>query len=246
MEHSPDDIVEADVHSGLASFPVLSDATPEMISELEQACRWIRVKPNVLLMRHDDMHDNVAYFLITGTVRVFFPVKRRDRDVNFAELGPGAVFGELAAIDRRGRSADIETMTECVLAACPEDIFIEALQIIPGMSFRLLVKFAGIIRESDRHITRLAALSAVQRVYLELLRLALPDISGNGSWVISPAPLHKDIANWAGTTTDVVGRAIGQLMRGGLLQRRGPLLHIPDRGRVEALARVAEPDDLEI
>lgn len=246
MEHSLDDIVEADVRTGLAVCPVLADALPEMLAELEQACHWIRVKPNVLLMRHDDMHDNVAYFLISGAVRVFFPVKRRDREVNFAELGPGSVFGELAAIDRCGRSADVETVSESVLAVCPDDVFITALREIPGMSYRLLLKFASIIRESDRHITRLAALSAVQRVYLELLRLSLPNISGDGTWVISPAPLHKDIANWAGTTTDVVGRAIGQLMRGGLLARRGPVLHITDRARVEALARIAEPDDVEI
>mgnify|MGYP001805857636 CR=1 FL=1 len=231
--------------AGLAALPLLEGLPLQAVLTLEQACRWLRVAAGVVVVRHDDPDDDAVYFLISGGARIFFRMPHQEREVNFAVVGAGDMFGELAAIDGLGRSASVMTTEETVLAACPRPVFLEALQRWPQLTFRVLLKFARMIRHSDQQIMRLAALPAIQRVYLELLRLAVPDVSGDGTWVITPAPLHKDIANWAGTTTDVVGRAVGQLMRADLLRRHGPGLQIIDRLRVEMLAHVPGGDVME-
>ncbi|CAK0771263.1 CRP/FNR family transcriptional regulator, cyclic AMP receptor protein [uncultured Gammaproteobacteria bacterium] len=228
----------AEAKTGLASCAMLEDLPPEVMARLERACRWLRLPPDSIVFRHEDPVDAV-YFLISGTVRVF--VSTKGRQVNYAELGPGQVFGELAVIDGLPRSADVMTVTEAVLAACPSQTFIDALKRHPQMAFGMIKKLVAMIRQADDKINRFSAMSGVQRVYLELLRLTTPDISGDGTWVISPVPLHKEMAAWAGTTPDVVGRALGHLMRANLVQRRGGALQVLDRKRIEML--VESPSD---
>lgn len=229
--------IEPEKRTGLSVCPLVRDLPPEALEQLERKCRWLRVPPGRIVVRHEDPSDAV-YFIISGLVRVFFRVAG-EQEINFAQFGPGDMVGELAAIDGRERSADVVTVNETVLAACPSAHFREALLHYPQLTFGVLQKFAAIIRRADQQIQRFVALTSVQRVYLELLRLAAPDISGDGTWIISPAPLHKEIASWAGTTPDVVGRAIGHLMKANLLQRRGPNLQIIDRPRIETLATVS-------
>ena len=214
IEYDPE-ACKTDNRAGLEVCPLLKALSPDAIRDVEQACNWYVVPPEQIIVKHHDPSD-AAYFIISGIVRVFSRVQQQE--INFAQFGPGDIFGELGAIDGQERSADVVTVTETHLAALQRPVFHDVLLRHPQLTFGLLVKFAGIIRRSDQQIMRFASLTAVQRVYLELLRLAAPDISGDGTWIISPAPLHKEIASWAGTTPDVVGRAIGHLMRASLLQ----------------------------
>lgn len=222
--------------TGLAVCPLLQDIPPEGLRELERKCQWQRLPAGELVVQHGAPPDEV-FFIISGRIRIFYRMNGQ-QEVNFAQLGPGDVFGEVAAIDGLGRSADAVTEVESVLASCEGAVFRQTLLDHPRFALGVLTKFAGIIRRADQQIRRLAGLTGVQRVYLELLRLAIPDASGDGTWIISPAPLHKEIAGWAGTSTDIVGRALGHLMKANLLQRRGARLQIIDRERIEALAAV--------
>jgi CRP/FNR family transcriptional regulator, cyclic AMP receptor protein len=174
-------------------------------------------------------------------VRIFHQLQGK-REVNFAEINAGDAFGELSAIDGGGRSADAVAAMSSVIAICPRQTFLDTLLDHPMLARRLLEKLTGIIRKADRRIANLAAMTGSQRVFAELLRLAVPDVERQGTFVISPAPFHKDIAAWAGTATDVVARAIAHLMKAGLLVREGSSLAITDRARIEALVRTFDSD----
>ena len=154
--------------TSLAMCDVLKDLSVEQRRTVEQACRWLRLPAGHILFRHDDPPDAV-YFVATGLIRAFLPVD--GLEVNYAQFGPGDMFGELAGIDGRERSADVVTVTESVVAACQRPLFLEFLGRYPGLSLRLLVRLATIIRQSSQRIAEFSALTDVQRVYLELLRL---------------------------------------------------------------------------
>jgi CRP-like cAMP-binding protein len=206
----------------------------EAIKRIEDACEWSRLPPGSVVFRQGEPSYTV-HFIVHGTVRIFFRTQN-EQEVNYAQFSDGHMFGELAAIDGMERSADVITMTDSLIATCPREVFIEALQTYPQLGYALVLRYAAILRQADQRITSFSTQSPIQRVYQELLRLATPETSGDGTWEISPAPLHKDIAAWAGTTPDVVGRAIGTLMRSNLMRRRMGGLQMLDRRRLEMLA----------
>ncbi len=225
---------------GLDVCAMLDVLPRSAIQTLQGQCQWLRAQPDTTLVQHDAPPDYV-YFLTSGKVRVCFRLPGKP-EVILAELGVGEVFGELAALDGRGRSADVVAAEVSILAACPKAVFHDILRSYPELGYRFLLRFANIIRRSDTQIMRLAALTSVQRIFLELLRVSVPDVSGDGTWLVSPAPLHRNIAAWAGTTPEDVGRAIGHLMRASLIRREGPDLRILDRGRIELLAMMPSED----
>ncbi|HYD32468.1 MAG TPA: Crp/Fnr family transcriptional regulator [Azospirillaceae bacterium] len=226
-------IDRAQALEGLGGCPLLTGVPAADVAAMEQASRWLAVPANTLVVRRDEP-DTAVYFIVSGWVRIFHHEQQSFR-VALAECGPGDLFGDLAAVDGRPRSADVETLRDSILVVCPHEVFLEAVQTHPSLAFAMLNRFAEIIRHSDHLITRLALYSGVKRVYQELLRLARPEALGSAIWIITPVPRHRDLALWAGTTTDVVGRALGQLMRNELLWRRGSALVLADRGRIEAL-----------
>ena len=225
-------------NTGLGVCELFADMAPEALAALERSCHWLRLPMGHILFRHDDPPDAV-YVVVEGAVRAFMPVQD-GMEVNYALFGPGDMFGELAALDGRERSADVQTTADSLVAACPRPVFLETLRTHPELGLRLLIRLADVIRQSSQRIAEISGLTEVQRVYLELLRLAVPNPEGDGHWEIRPVPLHKEIAGWAGTTTDIVGRALGHLMKAGLVQRRSGALLVLDRKRIETMAREAQ------
>jgi CRP/FNR family cyclic AMP-dependent transcriptional regulator len=224
----------------LSRCALLSGLPTETIRAIEDACIWSDCAAGEIILHADDKLDSV-YFVVEGAVRIFHQLQGK-REVNFAEINAGDAFGELSAIDGGGRSADAVAAVSSVIAICPRQTFLDTLLDHPMLARRLLEKLTGIIRKADRRIANLAAMTGSQRVFAELLRLAVPDVERQGTFVISPAPFHKDIAAWAGTATDVVARAIAHLMKAGLLVREGSSLAITDRARIEALVRTFDSD----
>ena len=106
----------------------------------------------------------------------------------------------------------------------------------PELAMDLLLRLANIIRSCDNRIMDLSTLGAVQRVYLELLGLAVRDPSGSDAWVISPVPAQREIASQASTARETVARAISELVADEVVTREGKSLYIHDRARLEALA----------
>jgi CRP/FNR family cyclic AMP-dependent transcriptional regulator len=226
---------------GLSRCSLLAGLPEATVQAIEDACVWYRCESGEIILHADDKFDSV-YFVVEGSVRIFHQLQGK-REINFAEIGTGSVFGELSAIDGGGRTADAITAEASVIAVCPRQTFLDNLMDHPMLAIRLLQKLTGIIRKSDQRITNLAGMTGSQRVFAELLRLSAPDVERPGSYSISPAPYHKDIASWAGTTTDVVARAIAHLMKAGLLVRHDSNLAITDRGKVEVLLKTFQNDD---
>ena len=83
---------------------------------------------------------------------------------------------------------------------------------------------------------------AVQRVYLELLRLAQLYAATSTNWVIWPIPTQATIAGRASTSRETVARAMGQLAGDNVIERKHKTLYIRDRDRLEQLAAVFDPD----
>jgi len=215
----------------LRDVALLGSLAETELRALEQRCRWRRFGAGQQIVDRQS-EDRSVFFVVEGRVRVV-DYSPGGREVIYAVLGPGSHFGELAAIDGRGRSASVLAIEDCVLAQITPADLDSLLRRFPDLALALIRHLVEIIRTSDERISELSTLGAMQRVGRELLRLAEPGAAGALS--ISPLPTQSSIASQTGTTRETVARTLAQLAQEGLIERQGRRLRIPDRARLEAL-----------
>jgi len=220
---------------GVKLFQKLS---AEAISEIEAMCKWQEYGPDEAIIDATvEPPRDAVYFVVSGGVRVATSTGQAG-EIAFIDLGAGAHFGELSAIDGQPRSANVFSKGNCIVAYVESAKFNAILSSNPQVSFALLQHLTSIIRNNNKRIVDLSTRTDVQRVYSELLRISEPDPKGDGSWLITRMPKHKEIAAWAGTNEESVATALGQLIKVGLAKRRYPSLHITDRAKVRLLAEL--------
>ncbi|MCG8545892.1 MAG: Crp/Fnr family transcriptional regulator, partial [Alphaproteobacteria bacterium] len=159
------------------------------------------------------------------------------REVTFDDLEAGESFGELAALDSQPRSANVVALEDTTVASLTHDAFRELLLEHPELALKILVVMAGIIRTSTERIMDLSTLGANNRVHAELLRLAKPGMREDNTAVITPIPIHGDIASRVSTTRETVARVLGDMSRNELVKREEDKLIILD---VEYLSDMVE------
>ncbi|WP_416896651.1 MAG: Crp/Fnr family transcriptional regulator [Minwuia sp.] len=220
---------------------LLGGLAPEQIEALERRCTWRRFKNGEqVLDRNSDSRD--VFFVVEGEVQIV-NYSASGREIAYATVKTGGYFGELAAIDGEPRSASAVAQGACVLAQVSPSVFMDFVGESPSVGQRVMKRLARIIRTCDERIMDLSTLGAVQRVYLELLRLAEEDPVTQGAWVIYPMPTQSNIAARASTTRETVARVISQLAQEELVKKKGKSLYLWDRDALAIRAEKMSPNE---
>lgn len=180
--------------------------------------------------------DNV-FFIVSGIVRAV--TQMGGRNVLLREMKAGEFFGELAALDGQPRSAGIMSQTDVVLASMPSSVFRRAMHDHADVCDQIVAHLAGQIRALANRVTEFSSLDVRIRVYAELLRMARPETGDVTRAIISPPPVHADIASRIGTRREAVARECKDLERQGLLERRRGALVLTDTARLQTLIEEA-------
>lgn len=116
----------------------LSDAPARELEALARACDELVVDSGAVLMTQG-AYDASVMLIVDGTATV------SKRGVTVATVGPGDVIGEVAAIDRRPRTATVVAETAMhLLVVGPRDT--EAFLAHPAVSRVMLTKLASRFR----------------------------------------------------------------------------------------------------
>ncbi len=218
----------------LDGIRLLAPLSPADRAKLAARCAWRRFRSGEqVLSRESDNRD--VLFLVTGRLRIV-NYAASGREIAYGVVEAGAHVGELAALDGGPRSASVEAIDDCLVASLPSVPFHELLLGHPSLAVAMLKNLARIIRQTDERIAELSVLSAMQRIFRELHRLARPGPDGTS---IQQLPTQEQLAAVVGTTRETVARALGQLARDGIVRRRGRELLIL---RPEQLEELSEPD----
>lgn len=228
----------------LDGIELLRGIAPDDLRQLEKQCTWRRYASGEQVLDRNSASRDV-FFVAQGRVNIV-NFSLSGREVAYAGVGEGGYFGELSSIDNEPRSASVVAAERCLLASLAPEPFNDILLRYPKVMHEVLGRLARIIRNSNERIMDLSTLGAVQRVYLELLRMAEPDPLTADSWVIYPLPTQSQIAGRASTTRETVARVISQLQASGIVKRKEKSLYIRDRARLEAVAaRLGDHDNAE-
>jgi CRP-like cAMP-binding protein len=206
--------------------PALSDAF------LARA-RSLRIrKQQIVIAEGSDSTD--VYLVQSGKLRISL-VAANGREVVLRDLGPGAIFGEMAAIDHALRSASVSAIEDSSLACLRGDEFVRFLGDVPQAGLWMTRQLTARIRDLTEKITGLATLPVAGRVQRELLRLAA-EADGDGDHaVIRPMPTHAEIAARIGTHREAVTRELNLLAQDGILTQSGRRAEILSVSRLHAL-----------
>lgn len=218
----------------LSDIELFSELTPEEVADVQALCQWQTFAAGDEIFTKSTTSRDV-FLVVAGKVRIV-NFSLTGREVAYAEIGAGACFGELSAIDGKPRSASIVALEEGVLGSLAPDDFLNILQKFPSVGLKILQKLASMVRSADERIMDLATLSAYQRVYRKLLDLARPDPVRPDSWLIYPLPTQAKIAAQASTTRETVARVLGQLGTDEIVERKGKTLYVRDMEQLSILA----------
>jgi len=232
--------VNQDSNESLSRVRLLHDLSSEAIKSLEKRSRWRRYARDEQILDRDSESRDV-FLVVKGSVEVI-NYSLSGREVAFGHVPEGGYFGELSAIDGGRRSANIVAVEDSVVLVVPPDIFTEILTHNPPATMQVLRRLAHIIRTADDRIMDLSTLKAVQRVYIELIRLSELD-EKTGQCLVRPLPTQRDIARRASTSRETVARVLGQLARTGIVDRKGRTLHILNMDRLTEMTDALEGDE---
>jgi CRP-like cAMP-binding protein len=176
---------------------------------------------------------DAAYILIEGEA-VATQNSADGKMVNYRDILPGDLFGEIAALDGGPRSADVVARADCVLAALPRQDFEAALVASPTLALVMLRHLTTLVRLSTERVFVGVTMTVRQRLIHELLSRATPSAAGGQALELLPAPTHMDLAARIGTHREAVTKELAALANRKLIVRRGRCLTIPVPELLEA------------
>jgi CRP/FNR family transcriptional regulator, cyclic AMP receptor protein len=186
-----------------------------------------------LIIAHGEASRDV-FFVLDGHVRVTL-FSASGREVAYRDIHRGDIFGELAAIDGKARSASVIATEPTRAAILSAEAFQNLLKSHPSMSWALLQHLSGLLRRMTDRVFEFSTLVVRERVICELLRRADEMGESEGGVTVIPIPRHFELAATISTHREAVSREMSLLAKKGLIKRRGDNLLLRDRAALEAL-----------
>ena len=204
----------------LDGIEIFSELSPQERARVASLCHWrVFEKDQYILDKNDEETD--VYFITEGGVRVL-NYSLAGREVSYADIGSGACFGEISALDKQPRSAAVIAKTTTQVAVLSAAQFEDILRTYPSIAIVLLKKLASFLRFASLRIFEMSTQQSQNRVAIELLRLmeTAGKKSHDGQTVLlSPAPKQMDLANRIGTTRETVARAFKKFTDDAIVAR---------------------------
>jgi len=202
---------------------------------VEQRCLWRRWAPGEHILDREAPTNDV-YFVVHGRARIVEYSLSGKREVVLDDILAGGFFGELSAIDGEPRSASVVAVDETLTACLTGPAFLDLLFEHREVGLALMCRLTEMVRGSTQRIVELSTRDAQNRVYAELLRLAK---TGGGlppnTAVITPVPVHSEIAAKVSTTRETVARAMSDLAHKSLVRKSEKGLLILDVEQLTSL-----------
>jgi CRP/FNR family transcriptional regulator, cyclic AMP receptor protein len=157
-------------------------------------------------------HGDSMMAVVVGTVRISFPTVR-GKEIILADLQPGDLFGEIALLDGRPRSANARALTNCRLLVLARRDVLLFLESNPTACLKLMELLCARIRHSDERMADIAFLNLPVRLAKILLSY---QSAVRGATKLSLS--QSELAEMTGGTREKVNRCLRAWQRQGILE----------------------------
>jgi CRP/FNR family transcriptional regulator, cyclic AMP receptor protein len=180
---------------------------------------------------------NSMMAVLEGRVMITAP-SQDGRQVVLTVMRDGDVFGEIALLDGKERTADATAMTDCELLIVPRRSLLALLERRPDLCIDLLIVLCERLRRTNEQVEDLAFLDLEARIAKVLIRLAEENDRGQSA----TAPVGVKISQRAlgelvGGSRESVNKHLQDWKRSGIIAIEKGSIVIHD---IEALAALLD------
>ncbi len=175
--------------------------------------------------------------VLDGTVRISVP-SPEGKEIVLAIIQRGEVFGEIAVLDGKERTAEATAMTDCTLAVLERRDVLAFLESNPTGWSRLVDLLCARLRHSDRQIAEMAFLQLPVRLAKALLRMA--DMAAGFAGARAGARIRltqRELGNIVGMTRESVNKCLRDWQRRGIIRIEDNAIVIVKRAQLESVAK---------
>jgi CRP-like cAMP-binding protein len=137
--------------SFLDRLPLFAGLSPEDQAQLEQRMPRREFAPQAVIVREGTAAD-AAFVVLSGLVAV----RRKDADsgIEFllAELGPDQMFGEMALLMKRPRTASVVALEATACAVLDRPLFETMMRSVPAFALSLTAALAARLDRANEHV----------------------------------------------------------------------------------------------
>ena len=172
--------------------------------------------------------------VLSGDVRISIS-SPEGKELLLAILNPGEVFGEIALLDGKERSADATAMTACSLAVLERRDVLSFLERHPGSWPRIVEVLCERYRENTQHASEVGLMQLPARLAKALLRMDA-ERPGQDARAARSQLSQRELGNMVGAARESVNKCLNEWQRRGVVRIDGNSIAIIDRPALKELA----------
>lgn len=218
----------------LRGHPMFGLLDPDTIEHLASYAHTKSATAGTTIFAKGDPGTSL-FAVCTGTVKIFNR-SLDGKDAVFNLIEAGEIFGEIALLDGRSRTADAVAMTDCELMVIDRREFIPLVQSRPDIALKLIEALCGKLRHTTEQVEDVLFLDLPARLAKTLLWLVKNNKSSTAGRVTIT---QREIGQIIGMSRESTNKQLRQweLRKWVRLERGG--VAILD---LDALAEVADSD----
>jgi CRP/FNR family transcriptional regulator, cyclic AMP receptor protein len=211
----------------LRNHPLFRELPPATLDHISAYLRRRSVPKGTVIFRKGDPGVGLIGVL-SGAVKI--SVASADgRDVVLNIIRAGEVFGEIALLDGRARTADATTMSDCELMTIERREFIPFLRSQPDVTLKLMEILCSRLRRTSEQVHEMTFLNLSTRIAKTLIRLAekAKDTGRGGRVTIT----QREISQIVGRSRESTNKRLRAWEKSGWirLQRGSVTVLMPDK-----------------
>ena len=186
-------------------YNTLDEQGLQMLADI--AIRRSFKKNMVIIQQGDD--TNTMFILIEGEMRVYVE-DEEGKQLTVRILKSGDSFGEVALIGEFPRTANVVTLTDCILAAFNREKYLAFLKQHPEIALALAKTLANMVRDTTEELGSIALYDVYGRITHIFDKYA---VEADGRRLV-PKFTHREIAGMIGSSREMVSKILKELEKG--------------------------------
>ena len=178
---------------------------PDKIALAQSAAREMTFTPGQEIFKEGDAGDGV-YVVKDGWVEISGDIGRGSRHV-FSRVGPGEIFGEMAVLEDKPRSASAIAREGAQVYFIPRSAILKLVEQSPALAMGLLRQISSRLREFDRQYLREALQAERLSVLGRFARSIIHDLKNP----LNIIGLTAEVAGMERSTPEVRKQAVGTI-----------------------------------